>query len=617
MKKPRVTFRIEYALAAAIAAYVLLVSWVSGMRLASYDFADFDLAVHSQSMASILRGSLDSSILGVPFLGNHMVLILFLLAPFYALWPGPLLLLVAQSAALGAGAWCVYAIARRELPATWAAGLSLLYLVYPPLISLNLYEFHPVAFAVPLLLAALACYQSNRYGGFLACLALAMSCQENIALIAVGFSLYALVDRRSWRWVAVPFAAGALCFAVTVLWVMPHLNPSIQFMKLYGHLGRTVPEALTNLVRHPVFAAKSTLSLPKLAFLSALLAPLAYLSLLRPARFLPVALVLAQRLLSSRTSEVSVAYHYQAEFIPFLFFAAAGGLGRIMELRWSLARRGAAAALVGLTTISLFASGIPNRLAHALTSSSEARRARESRDRAVALVPPDAAVLATFQFLPRLSRMERIYSFHHVYDGRYTLSDLPYPTPAVDTILMDAMDPLTFSPSAFYHTVSYQHIQPMLTNGNWSLVYQADSVLLFRQGPETALPPSLVDYPDPVPAINTNAQTSAGSRADIALAGFTLAPRDEDGYHALTLFWRTPPGKARDVEVRLTLRALDGTVFDRRMAPGSRIWPPQSWPPDAWVADHHRVRLRSEPAVGIGELSLSATLLPMGQHERR
>ena len=132
--------------------YAALIGIVCHMKFVHYGYTDFDLAVHAQSVHGILHGRFQSSILGVPFLGNHMVLILFLLAPLYAVFSSPLLLLHMQTICLASGAWPIYRLARQELPTPWAIWLSLLYLVYPPLVLMNLYEFHPIALASALLL---------------------------------------------------------------------------------------------------------------------------------------------------------------------------------------------------------------------------------------------------------------------------------------------------------------------------------------------------------------------------------------------------------------------------------------------------------------------------------
>ena len=457
-----------------VALYILIVGGACVARVAGFDYGDFDLAIHAQSTRNILHGSLNSSILGVPFLGNHMVLILFLAAPLAAVFPPALLLVALQTMALAAGGWFVYLLARRVLPASWAAGLAGVYLAYPPLISMNLYEFHPIAFTVLFVLVMLYGYRAKRFGVFVSGLGLALLCQENVGLMAVAFGVYAWLDRQRGCWVWVPLAAGVAMFVLTVVVVMPRLNPNIQFVRLYGHLGGSLGEVFVNMVKHPVYMVQTMLAPAKLTFLAALLGPVGFISLLSPLSLAPGGLVLVQRLLSGRAAEATIAYHYQAEFVPWVFYAAIYGVKRMRE--WGRARI-AVILLAVFALVALAANRVPQRLVSAWATPWRERVLVQRYRAALALVPADAAVLATFRFLPALADRAHVYSLHHVYTGRYTLSTVPYPMPAVDFILVDREDPLTFSARGFYSEENEARLAAFLAG--WEKVFEAGAVEVY------------------------------------------------------------------------------------------------------------------------------------------
>jgi glycosyltransferase involved in cell wall biosynthesis len=104
-----------------VGLYIFSFGLISILKYNSFRYDDFDLAVHAQTLYNILHGSLESSILGVPFLGNHLNFILFLIAPIYAIFRSPLTLLLLQTAALGLSGYPIYLIAKEQLP----KGLSL------------------------------------------------------------------------------------------------------------------------------------------------------------------------------------------------------------------------------------------------------------------------------------------------------------------------------------------------------------------------------------------------------------------------------------------------------------------------------------------------------------
>ncbi len=90
---------------------------------------------------------------GSHLLGDHFSVVLYLLAPVYRLFPHPATLLWLQTIALSTGALPVYLLAAQRLGSRWwGALLALVYLMYPPLQYLNLFDVHPESFAVPSLL---------------------------------------------------------------------------------------------------------------------------------------------------------------------------------------------------------------------------------------------------------------------------------------------------------------------------------------------------------------------------------------------------------------------------------------------------------------------------------
>jgi hypothetical protein len=477
---------------------------------------------------------------------------------------------------------------------------------------MNLYEFHPVALACPLLLGALLCYRRARFGGFAAFLSLAMLCQENIGLLAAGLGAYAFLDGRRGRWVWAPLIAGLVFSGICVALVMPRLNPgTVQFSRLYGAFGDSLPESLAGMLRRPDRVARAMFTPPKLAFLSALLAPEGYLSLLSPSRLVPALPVLLQRLLSSRLTETSIAYHYQAEFIPFVFFAAIAGIRRALAFSRFDARRLLQVLLTLFPAVALVASGAPARLASALREPSRDSSDTALRRRIVQSVPNDAAVLATFRFLPHLASRSDLYSLHHVYTGCYTLSDVPYPTPRTDVVLLDPLDALTFSADGFYAPTHYVRLQALLCTPGWDIEQAPGDLLVFRRasGPQTdAFPTASVES---LPSAASRRVTQATSDA-LRLEAFEVIAARDPAAAAITLYWRwpqrLPPGEKTDCNAEIVLRGRE-ELADAVVCPGLRVRPPQSWEEGVLVADRHVVRL-SRPLHAGESLTLDVRLVP-------
>lgn len=415
-----------------------------------------------------------------------------------------------------------------------------------------------------------------------------MACQENVSLIAIGLGVYAWAGRRSKRWFLTPLSLGVVYFVVIVGIVLPRLNPNIQFMKLYGHLGDSLPAVLTTIVLHPFRTASYMFTPAKLAFIGSLLGPLAFLSLLSPVSFIPLLPVLAQRLLSIRASEASITYHYQAEFIPFVFFACIYGVKRVLALKRSAFTWGTGFALCMFPLMAWFSTNVSTDIADWLRPDGESVSRKLHYDRVLGSIRPDDTVLATFEFLPHLTPVAGLYAFHHVYAGHFTLSDIPYPTPDIDTILMNTMDPLTFGPSGFYLRRNHKQIQQILEERPWALSYSSEGVLVFRRLEGGELPPTIPLAGEAPFLPNASRSVSQISTDDALLLGFNIRPLKPKGMAQLDLFWKRPEGYARDFEVTITMSDME-SVWTRRLAPGGRIWPPQSWPPHTVIRDSHRI----------------------------
>ncbi|MFO7870735.1 MAG: DUF2079 domain-containing protein [Kiritimatiellia bacterium] len=586
------------AVVAASAAYAVVLSAACLGKFTSFGYDDFDLAVHSQSVWNIIHGSLDCSILGIPFPGNHMALILFAIAPLYALWPSPLLLLYLQAVVLAAGSWAVYLLAKKEIGSRWAAVFGTAYLLYPPLVFMNLYEFHPVALASAFLAFALYFYRTNQFGRFLSVLALAIACQENIALIAIGFGICALLQRKPFRWFAVPVAGAGIYLIAVIGFIMPRMNQGvIQFHRLYQHLGNSLPEIALNVLSHPLRSLEIMLHPVKLNFLNLLLAPVGYMSLVSPSLLVPVLPVLLQRLLSDRTTEFTLVFHYQAEFIPFVFASAVTGFKRLVNLRWRPVRCGARFALILFPLGAIAATGVPGILFTNISGLFEESAGTKTRREIVNSVPAGAPTAASFEFLPRLVSRRNLYSLHHVVSGFHTLSDVPYPVPDnVKYVILNTHDRLTFLTGNFYRRDSYRRIRRLLSGGAWSVVTNIETLVALKRG-ETIhnSVERLCEETEYMPSAAGTNITTVPPHAPIRAAGYYLGPPGPDMTAPLTLFWKKVKQDDGDYDALVTVTSGE-VLYIGFLAPGSRIRPPQSWPEKTLMADRHRIRLSSEPA---------------------
>ena len=207
----------------------------------------------------------------------------------------------------------------------WAA----LYLLYLPVGTITLDEFQPRLFAATALLGAYWFYRRDRPVAFWLCLLVAITVRSDVGLVVGCFGLYALLERRPWRYGLAPALVGFGYWAAAVFAIVPAFAGGKGFLWAinYAWLGADAREIATTIVTRPLYTARGVLTLEKGRYLAQLLWPLAFLPLLRPRLLLIPLPILALNLLSERLVQFDLLHQYQALIVPFLFLAAIEGLG--------------------------------------------------------------------------------------------------------------------------------------------------------------------------------------------------------------------------------------------------------------------------------------------------
>jgi uncharacterized membrane protein len=493
--------RPPFALWALIAVYVTTFTTIALIKYRYFLYDDIDLAIFAQACHGLLHGSLVSSIRGMHWLGDHSSLVLFLVAPLYALFHDPRTLLVVQTVALALGAWPVYALARHELgDRTVALGCAALYLLYPALGYANLFEFHPEALSTAPLLAAFYFVRVGRVRPALAFATLALLGKEDVALVVLGLALYAAFQRQPGRRALAPsLAALALGSLVISFAVLKPLwgGTEAEYGRMYSSFGPTTGQALLGMIREPLralatlfgTAGDATDTLLKRQYFVHLLLPLALVPLAAPGALAIALPVVAEHMLSSRTQQHSILYQYTTLVIPFTIAATVIGARHLS--RWIAPRTLIGLALlVSLATNVMFGPllgqgvfqarrpfqrNVPNA-----EDRDRVRRARPMLDR----VPKHGGVVAGFGLLPALSGRDSVHALHHVVSGRYTYSSREYPTPSgVVAVIGDLAGRLI----AYPDSGTEQRMNDLITNNRLVPVAVAGDLVLWLPESKAAI----------------------------------------------------------------------------------------------------------------------------------
>ncbi|HSY16417.1 MAG TPA: DUF2079 domain-containing protein [Jatrophihabitantaceae bacterium] len=211
----------------AVAVVVFAVySAASLLRFARYG-AGIDLGLFGQAVRGYASGTMPWSSLkagaGFNLLGDHFSPIVAVLAPLYYLWPHIQLLLLAQAALIAWATFVVTRLAHQTFDRPGAACVGFAFGFGWGISALALFDFHEVAFALPLLASSLVAARDGRWRKAVCWALPLMLVKEDSAFLLFGIAIYAFVagQRRLGVWLATCSVAS---FGLLTLVIIPHLS---------------------------------------------------------------------------------------------------------------------------------------------------------------------------------------------------------------------------------------------------------------------------------------------------------------------------------------------------------------------------------------------------------
>ncbi len=424
----------------AVTAFAAGMSALAVLQQEAFETGRFDVGNLVQAVWSSAHGRplevTDLQGEQISRLGAHFDPIVVALVPLWWAWPSPDLLLVAQAVSVALGAVPVFLLARKHLGSDRAGlGFALVYLLYPPTQWLVIDDFHPVALATPLLLAAIWFLDEDRLLPFALCAGAACLTKEQVGLVVAMLGLwYAISRRRPRAGLAIVLAGVVVAVAATTV-VVPHFAPGggSPFEGRYAAVGGSPAEIAKTVVTDPLRVLEQVTQHRDLTYLVHLLVPLGGLPLLSPLLAASALPELGLNLLSGTRTQTSIHFHYTAGAIPGLTAAAVLGAARLRRRlpgAWPALGR----ALVVLAVLSGVALGPLPVWRHVPYGSKLASRDHvvTAHDRAAArvlqAVPAGVPVSATNTLGAHLSARRRIFSFPVLREARWVAVDLERPS---------------------------------------------------------------------------------------------------------------------------------------------------------------------------------------------
>lgn len=398
---------IRRAVIALASAQGLLFAALGLARWATFHNETFDLAFYTRIAWGFAHNDHWEPMVNAHFLGLHISPVLAPIGLLGMLLGTTPLLIVAQAAALAAATVPLARIGVRHLGPRGAVIGAIAWLFHPNLGHVAGYEAHPGALAaLPLAWMAWAIDRGSARGFILAALG-ALACREDLALVTALAAVLFFWRHRDHRRAAIGVGLGSLAYALLFFLVLhPRFAPATGSLELhFGRFGDSTTEVALYLLTHPLELASHLATPARLTYLPRVLAPLALLTLARPAWLLPVAPILAINLISEWPTTTSLEVQYLTPALPFLVAGALEG-ATLRADRLSIRVLGGvlvAAAFLG----HVIAGGTPLSIgfdASAFRPDPDTLAARAI----VAAIPPDASVQAPDALLSHLAERRHL-----------------------------------------------------------------------------------------------------------------------------------------------------------------------------------------------------------------
>ncbi|MCS6900087.1 MAG: DUF2079 domain-containing protein, partial [Myxococcales bacterium] len=401
----------------------------------------FDLGINVNWCYNALKGyPFRTTVLFGPGGGNmisgHAIFgMLFLWLPFFAISPTAETLLIYQSAIVGLAAIPLYLFASTQIPRVSAVLVAFCYLLYAPLHGPNFYDFHELL--PPIFFHFLLYYAIATRRNWLTVLTvfIVFSCREDIPVGVAVLGIYLLVTGVRPRLGTVLAIVSVAWFLIDKFVLMP-MAGKWWFARIYEELipagesgyGAIVQTILVN----PVYFLGTLIKEAKLTYALHMLAPLLFL----PLRRWSVAILLVPGffftlMTTGYTPTVSIAFHYTAHWIPYLFLGVVLVLRALSSEPLGNVKRRAALGAMALALLShsyvfgavlqrnTFVGGFSKIQFH--ITEAEKKRLAELR-RLGAMVPRNASLAATEREVPHLAARVDAYALRdHHGDAEYLL----------------------------------------------------------------------------------------------------------------------------------------------------------------------------------------------------
>ncbi len=344
----------------------------------------------------------------------HASFIYYLLLPFYAIFPSPNTLLIAQAILSMGGIIPFYLLLKKhDFKGVPMIGASFLYIFCTGIVFPCYYDFHENAFLPTILMWLLYAVDSKKMPLFYIMSFLTCMVKEDAPLYVFCIALYFLFEEKSskrWNSLVIILVSGIYFVAITN-WLTQNGDGSMMTSSRFGHL--QINEAagfagiVKNILSNPSYFFSLFFKEESLIFFLQIMLPLCFLPFLtkKISRFLLMLPFVIMNLVVGANFGYACMVNYQYIFGPsclliYISILNAEDFGK--EKRNTFMVAGAAASMILLT------STISDSIAY-VSRYKVAHNIYQAMDDCLDRVPLDAKVAINTWYLPHIAQRDYVY----------------------------------------------------------------------------------------------------------------------------------------------------------------------------------------------------------------
>ena len=450
------------------------------LRHSWFQTSSWDLGIFDQATYLISQGlAPNSTLLNFHILGDHGSLVLYPIGWLSIIFPSVKLLFFLQGLALASTVFPLAKIAQKNNLSKKLTITSLLvFLLYPVIFNVAIFDFHPEVLAVPLImeLILLISYSNSRCSlKIFLCLLFSLTCKITISFLIFGIGVWMITKKRITIGMAISTFSIIWFFAIGLI-LIPYYGGDIAEISRHSDkfgVSSINIFSINHLFENILILSRQILTIENIGYLFLLLIPVLYICLYKERKnalfnLFPFAPLLFLNLISSISPMKDLVHQYSLFLVPFIASEVQMSLINIdngirVYPQWFSKRASKIILIWSILTFMVF-----SRITFFFGPFQDRFDTVYERREAISKIDPESAVLTSNDLIPHLSRRRII---------ELTSSEKIDRLDNFDEVLLDRKHPGWNSNIKIVNSI----IKKLETNKHWLKKYEKGSVILFEK----------------------------------------------------------------------------------------------------------------------------------------